>query len=86
MEEENISDNINNINENEKNEIIKLDFTYERQKEKGLVDNLLEYLYKAKSKLFEDKNYFNKMPKIYFNYNLIAIIPRFSLVNLFIQF
>ena len=72
MEEENISDNINNINENEKNEIIKLDFTYEGQKEKGLVDNLLEYLYKAKSKLFEDKNYFNKMPKIYFNYMLVA--------------
>ena len=71
----NINDNIN-IN-NKKNEIMKLDFTYEGQKEKGLVDNLVEYLYKAKSKLFKNKDYFNKMPKIYFNY-MIAVNTRLS--------
>ena len=71
----NINDNIN-IN-NKKNEIMKLDFTYEGQKEKGLVDNLVEYLYKAKSKLFKDKDYFNKMPKIYFNY-MIAVNTRLN--------
>ena len=60
-----------NIN-NKKNDIIKLDFTYEGQLEKGLVNNILEYLYKSKSKLFADKDYFNKMPKIYFNYMLAA--------------
>ena len=76
---ENKNININekiNIN-NEKNEIMKLDFTYEGQKEKGLVNNLVEYLFKAKSKLFEDKNYFNKMPKIYFNY-MLAVNTRLS--------
>ena len=56
---------------------MKLDFTYESQKEKGLVNNLVEYLFKAKSKLFEDKNYFNKMPKIYFNY-MLAVNTRLS--------
>ena len=71
IESENINDNNININ-NKKNDIIKLDFTYEGQLEKGLVNNLLEYLYKSKSKLFVDKDYFNKMPKIYFNYMLAA--------------
>ena len=70
MESENKNDNI--IINNKKNDIIKLDFTYEGQLEKGLVNNILEYLYKSKSKLFEDKDYFNKMPKIYFNYMLAA--------------
>ena len=70
MESENKNDNI--IINNKKNDIIKLDFTYEGQLEKGLVNNILEYLYKSKSKLFADKDYFNKMPKIYFNYMLAA--------------
>ena len=70
MESENKKDNI--IINNKKNDIIKLDFTYEGQLEKGLVNNILEYLYKSKSKLFADKDYFNKMPKIYFNYMLAA--------------
>ena len=70
MESENKNDNI--IINNKKNDIIKLDFTYEGQLEKGLVNNILEYLYKSKSKLFTDKDYFNKMPKIYFNYMLAA--------------
>ena len=68
---ENEIKNENNFNIiNTKNEIMKLDFTYEGQKEKGLVNDLIEYLYKAKSKLFVDKDYFNKMPKIFFNYML----------------
>ena len=62
-------EDIDNINK-EKNEIMKLDFTYEGQKEKRLVNNLIEYLYKTKSKLFVDKEYFKKMPKIFFNYML----------------
>ena len=70
MEHEKMNDNI--IINNKKNDIIKLDFTYEGQVEKGLVNNILEYLYKSKSKLFNDKDYFNKMPKIYFNYMLAA--------------
>ena len=70
MESENKNDNI--IINNKKNDIIKLDFTYEGQLEKGLVNNILEYLFKSKSKLFADKDYFNKMPKIYFNYMLAA--------------
>ena len=70
IESENKNDNI--IINNKKNDIIKLDFTYEGQLEKGLVNNILEYLYKSKSKLFADKDYFNKMPKIYFNYMLAA--------------
>ena len=70
IESENKNDNI--IINNKKNGIIKLDFTYEGQLEKGLVNNILEYLYKSKSKLFADKDYFNKMPKIYFNYMLAA--------------
>ena len=70
MDSENINDNI--IINNKKNDIIKLDFTYEGQMEKGLVSDILEYLYKSKSKLFADKDYFNKMPKIYFNYMLAA--------------
>ena len=70
MESENKNDNI--IINNKKNDIIKLDFTYEGQLEKGLVNNILEYLYKSKSKLFADKDYFNKMTKIYFNYMLAA--------------
>ena len=70
IENEHSDDNINIINE--KNRMVKLDYTYEGQKEKGLVNNLIEYLYKAKSKLFVDKDYFNKMPKIFFNYMLIA--------------
>ena len=72
-----IMDNENNINTNnninvihENKEIIKLPFTYEGQKEKGIINDLLEYLYKAKSKLFVDKDYYNKMPKIFFNYML----------------
>ena len=70
MEHEKMNDNI--IINNKKNDIIKLDFTYEGQVEKGLVNNILEYLYKSKSKLFNDKDFFNKMPKIYFNYMLAA--------------
>ena len=70
VKNENINENINFINK--KNEIMKLDFTYEGQKEKGIVDNLIEYLYKAKSKLFVEKDYFNKMPKVFFNYMLAA--------------
>ena len=72
-----IMDNENNINTNnninvihENKEIIKLPFTYEGQREKGIINDLLEYLYKAKSKLFVDKDYYNKMPKIFFNYML----------------
>ena len=70
VKNENMDVNINVINK--KNEIMKLDFTYEGQKEKGIVDNLIEYLYKAKSKLFVEKDYFNKMPKVFFNYMLAA--------------
>ena len=70
VKNENMDENINVINK--KNEIMKLDFTYEGQKEKGIVDNLIEYLYKAKSKLFVEKDYFNKMPKVFFNYMLAA--------------
>ena len=70
VKNENSDENINVINK--KNEIMKLDFTYEGQKEKGIVDNLIEYLYKAKSKLFVEKDYFNKMPKVFFNYMLAA--------------
>jgi len=70
VENENMNKNINIVNT--KNEIMKLDFTYEGQKEKGIVDNLMEYLYKAKSKLFVEKDYFNKMPKVFFNYMLAA--------------
>ena len=73
--EKNIENEKNNNNFNiikEKNEIMKLDFTYEGQKEKRLVNNLIEYLYKAKTKLFVEKNYFNNMPKIFFNYMLTA--------------
>ena len=66
--ENNNNDNISNIEEGK--EIIKLPFTYESQREKGIVNSLLEYLYKSKSKLFFDKNYYNKMPKIFFNYML----------------
>ena len=68
-----IMNNENNVNKNiiyENKSITYLPFTYEGQKEKGIVNDLLEYLYKAKTKLFEDKNYFNKMPKIFFNYML----------------
>ena len=72
-----IMDNENNINTNnninvihENKEIIKLPFTYEGQREKRIINDLLEYLYKAKSKLFVDKDYYNKMPKIFFNYML----------------
>ena len=84
--EQNSNNNINNsLNENgndiimkEENnniiykneEIINLPFTYESQKEKGLINNLLEFLYKSKSKLFVDKEYYDKMPKIFFNYML----------------
>ena len=64
--ENNISKNI--IQENKS--IVNLPFTYEGQKDKGEINDLLEYLYKAKSKLFIDKNYFNNMPKIFFNYML----------------
>jgi hypothetical protein len=64
----NKTDSINSINQ--KKEIVKLPFTYEGQRDKGLVNNLLEYLYKAKSKLFVDKDYFQKMPKIFCNYML----------------
>ena len=46
MEHEKMNDNI--IINNKKNDIIKLDFTYEGQVEKGLVNNILEYLYKSK--------------------------------------
>ena len=42
------NENLNENNINKKNEITKLDFTYEGQKEKGLVNNLIEYLYKSK--------------------------------------
>ena len=70
VENENVNENINIVNT--KNEIMKLDFTYEGQKEKGIVDNLMEYLYKAKSKLFVEKDYFNKMPKVFFNYMLAS--------------
>jgi len=69
-----IMNNEININHNnstlENKDIINLTFTYEGQKEKGLINNLLEYLYKAKSKLFFDKDYYNNMPKIFFNYML----------------
>ena len=69
-----IMNNEVNINHNnstlENKDIINLTFTYEGQKEKGLINNLLEYLYKAKSKLFFDKDYYNNMPKIFFNYML----------------
>ena len=69
MNNENINnDTISNIGEGK--EIVKLPFTYESQREKGIVNSLLEYLYKSKSKLFFDKNYYNKMPKIFFNYML----------------
>ena len=68
MSNENNNNNYEIIKENK--EIINLPFTYEGQREKGLVNNLLEYLYKSKSKLFVDKDYYNKMPKIFFNYML----------------
>ena len=68
MNNENNNNNYEIIKENK--EIINLPFTYEGQREKGLVNNLLEYLYKSKSKLFVDKDYYNKMPKIFFNYML----------------
>ena len=68
MDNENINNNMSNIEQVK--EIIKLPFTYEGQREKGIVDDLLEYLYKSKSKLFVDKDYYNKMPKIFFNYML----------------
>ena len=52
-----IMDNDNNINTNnninvihENKEIIKLNIIYEGQREKGIINDLLEYLYKAKSK------------------------------------
>ena len=71
MDNDNNNDNTDSINIiNKNNEIIKLPFTYEGQRDKGLVDNLLEYLYKAKSKLFVDKDYYRKMSKIFFNYML----------------
>ena len=65
-----IMNNENNNIINENKEIVNLPFTYEGQKEKGSINSLLEFLYKSKSKLFLDKDYYNKMPKIFFNYML----------------
>ena len=72
-----VENEIKDDNINEKNEIIKLNYTYEGQKEKGLVDNLVEYLFKSKSKLFFNKDYYNKMPKIFFNY-MLAVNSRLT--------
>ena len=65
-----IMNNENNNVTNKKEEVVSLSFTYEGQKEKGNVSDLLEFLYKSKSKLFVDKEYYKKMPKIFFNYML----------------
>ena len=72
-----VENELKDDNINEKNEIIKLNYTYEGQKEKGLVDNLVEYLFKSKSKLFFNKDYYNKMPKIFFNY-MLAVNSRLT--------
>ena len=72
-----VENEIKDDNINEKNEIIKLNYTYEGQKEKGIVDNLVEYLFKSKSKLFFNKDYYNKMPKIFFNY-MLAVNSRLT--------
>ena len=72
-----VENEIKDDNINEKNEITKLNYTYEGQKEKGLVDNLVEYLFKSKSKLFFNKDYYNKMPKIFFNY-MLAVNSRLT--------
>ena len=72
-----VENELKDDNINEKNEITKLNYTYEGQKEKGLVDNLVEYLFKSKSKLFFNKDYYNKMPKIFFNY-MLAVNSRLT--------
>ena len=41
------------------------------------MNNLVEYLFKSKSKLFFNKDYYNKMPKIFFNY-MLAVNSRLT--------